>query len=157
MVTGTGRLTQVTDRIDGAMRAVKAAGLPDDTIQFIECGALTFSEGFDAAQRVLGSTSRPTAVFCTNDLLALGVLQVMTQRGISVPGEMSVVGYDDIDFAAAAAVPLTSVRQPSSRIGHVALELLLAETRAEDEGRPHEHHRVVFTPELVVRSSSGPA
>jgi LacI family transcriptional regulator len=157
MVVGPQRLSQVRDRILGARRAAEEAGLPEETVQLVECPALTFADGLDAAQRILGTTPRPTAVFCANDLAALGVLQVLTQRGISVPTEMSLVGYDDIDFAAAAAVPLTSVRQPSDRIGHVALELLLAEVRDRDAGREHEHNRVIFKPELVVRSSSGPA
>lgn len=157
MVIGPERLSQVQDRVLGARRAVLEAGLPEDTLQLVECPALTFADGLDAAQRILGATPRPTAVFCANDLAALGVLQVLTQRGISVPADMSLVGYDDIDFAAAAAVPLTSVRQPSDRIGHVALELLLAEVRDRDAGREHEHHRMVFKPELVVRGSSGPA
>jgi LacI family transcriptional regulator len=157
MVIGPRRLSQVHDRVAGAHRAVGSAGLPHDTITLIECSALTFADGRDAAQRLLGATPRPTAVFCANDLIALGVLQVMTERGIKVPDEISLVGYDDIEFAGAAAVPLTSVRQPSTRIGRVALELLLAEVREQEEGAGHEHHRVVFTPELVVRRSSGPA
>jgi len=156
MLTGHTRLSQVRDRIEGARVAVRQAGLPDDTLQLVDCPTLTFADGLDAARRVLGTTPHPTAIFCTNDLLALGVLQVMTQQGISVPDEISVVGYDDIDFAAAAAVPLTSVRQPSNQLGRIALELLLAEVAASETGQAHEHHRVVFTPELVVRSSSGP-
>jgi LacI family transcriptional regulator len=56
-------------------------------------------------------------VFCANDLLALGVLQEMTQRGIRVPADIAIVGYDDIEFAAAAAVPLSSVRQPREQLG----------------------------------------
>jgi DNA-binding LacI/PurR family transcriptional regulator len=66
---------------------------------------------------------------------------------------MAIVGYDDIDFASAAAVPLTSVRQPAHRIGRTAAELLIAET--DEEAAPaHEHRKIVFQPELVVRSSS---
>ena len=154
MVIGPPRLSQVKDRIDGANRAVRSARLRADTLQFVECPALRFSDGIDAARRILGTTPWPTAVFCANDLMALGVLQVLTQQGIRVPEQISVVSYDDIDFAGAAAVPLTSVRQPRNSLGQVALELLLAEVRAAEQGNQHEHHRVVFTPELVVRSSS---
>ena len=94
---------------------------------------------------------RPTAVFCANDLLALGVLQEMTLRGVRVPRDVAIVGYDDIDFAAAAAVPLSSVRQPREQLGRAAAELLLEE--ANDPGH-HEHRHVVFKPELVVREST---
>ncbi len=90
-------------------------------------------------------------MFCANDMLALGVLQVMVRAGVRVPDDLAIVGYDDIDFAAAAAVPLTSVRQPRQLIGRTAAELVIAETMSPDE---HEHQRVVFTPELVVRESS---
>jgi LacI family transcriptional regulator len=102
---------------------------------------------------------RPTAVFCANDLLAIGFLQQMIQQGVGVPDEMAIVGYDDIEFAAAAAVPLTSVSQPRYELGRRACELLLAEAdallgrRTGDGG--HVHEQVEFTPELVVRASSG--
>ncbi len=95
---------------------------------------------------------RPTAVFCANDLLALGLLQEMTRRHLDVPGDLAIVGYDDIDFAAAAAVPLTSVRQPSAQLGRAAAELLIEEVAAE---ATHRHRQVIFEPELVVRASTG--
>jgi LacI family transcriptional regulator len=97
-------------------------------------------------------------VFCANDLLALGVLQAMYAAGVGVPDDLAIVGYDDIEFAAAAAVPLTSVRQPAVTMGALAAEMLLEETEESEErgahaGR-HEHRRVVLQPELVVRRSS---
>jgi LacI family transcriptional regulator len=94
---------------------------------------------------------RPTAVFCANDLLALGVLQEMTASRIRVPEAISIVGYDDIDFAAAAAVPLSSVRQPRQQLGRTAAQLLLEEALGDAS---HQHRQVVFEPELVVRQSS---
>jgi LacI family transcriptional regulator len=90
-------------------------------------------------------------VFCANDLIALGVLQEMTRNRIRVPEDVSIVGYDDIDFAAAAAVPLTSVRQPRQQLGRTAARMLLDEAAADDA---HQHHQVIFEPELVVRQST---
>lgn len=85
-----------------------------------------------------------------NDLIALGLLQHAIGRGWSVPGDLALVGYDDIEFAAAAAVPLTSVRQPRQELGRTAAELVL-----DDGNNPkHEHRQVVFTPTLVARSST---
>jgi LacI family transcriptional regulator len=75
----------------------------------------------------------------------------MTMRGVNVPRDITIVGYDDIDFAAAAAVPLTSVRQPREQLGRAAAQLLLEEA---NEPRLHQHRHVVFQPELVVRDSS---
>jgi LacI family transcriptional regulator len=87
---------------------------------------------------------------CANDLLALGLLQQCVALGMEVPGDLAIVGYDDIVFAAAAAVPLTSVRQPRRQLGRTAGELLLDEARNPD----HQHRQVLFTPELVVRAST---
>jgi LacI family transcriptional regulator len=89
-------------------------------------------------------------VLAVNDLVALGVLQgVSILGGVRVPQDLAIVGYDDIDFAAAAAVPITSIRQPRNRIGAEALDLLLAEIDGNDV-----HRRIVFQPELVVREST---
>ena len=116
----------------------------------LEAIGLDVASGRDAGARLLGMIPRPTAVFCANDLLALGVLQAMVGAGVRVPDEMAIVGYDDIEFAGAAAVPLTSVRQPAQRLGRTAAELLLAETADPEVA----HQAVVFTPELVVREST---
>ena len=68
-----------------------------------------------------------------------------------MPGDVAIVGYDDIAFAEAAAVPLSSVRQPRHQLGKAAAELLIEEV---ETGRPHAHRQVVFEPELIVRASS---
>ena len=73
------------------------------------------------------AAQRPTAAVCANDLIALGLLQEMVRQGVHVPDDFAIVGYDDIDFAAAAAVPLTSVRKPRQELGRRAAELLLDE------------------------------
>jgi LacI family transcriptional regulator len=78
----------------------------------------------------------------------------MTRRGIRVPRDVAIVGYDDIEFAAAAAVPLSSVRQPRHQLGRTAAEMVIEE--ASDNGT-HEHRQVVFEPELVIRESSDAA
>ena len=152
-LSGPAHLAQSRDRHAGALAAFAEAGLPPDRLTVLEAARFDVTAGREAAARLLGMADRPTAVFCANDLLALGVLQALYAAGLRVPQEMAIVGYDDIDFASAAAVPLTSVRQPAHRIGRTAAELLIAET---DEGAPaaHAHQRIVFQPELVVRASS---
>ncbi len=92
-------------------------------------------------------------MFCANDLLALGVLQEMTTHRIGVPDSVAIVGYDDVDFAAAAAVPLSSVRQPRHQLGRAAAQLLIEEALGDGT---HRHRQVVFEPDLVVRASSRP-
>ncbi len=151
-VGGPAALGQVRDRLAGARRAWADAGRPEEALVHLQTGGLSVEEGRGAGERLAGLplARRPTAVFCANDLLALGVLQHTIASGRSVPGDLAIVGYDDIDFAAAAAVPLTSVRQPRLELGRRAAELVLAE--ASDP--QHEHERIIFTPELVARAST---
>lgn len=151
-VAGPMSMRQCRDRHDGVVRAFARSGADPDQLVVIEQAALNVTAGQRAAERLLTQRPRPTAVFCANDLLALGVLQTLLSLGVDVPGDMALVGYDDIEFAAAAAVPLTSVRQPRRDIGRTAVQLLVAEINGEDD---HEHQHVVFEPGLSVRRSSG--
>jgi LacI family transcriptional regulator len=152
-IGGPMSIVQVADRLRGAQAALEAAGRSADDLAVLTTDALNVAEGQRAGERLLGlpRARRPTAAFCANDLLALGLLQQMTRMGVDVPDGLAIVGYDDIEFAAAAAVPLSSVRQPRQLLGRTAAELLLTES---DEGDRHEHQRVLFHPELVVRTSS---
>ncbi|WP_245848354.1 LacI family DNA-binding transcriptional regulator [Lentzea kentuckyensis] len=151
MIGGPLSIPQVRDRREGASRALANAGLPPEAMTFLETKGLQVAEGRGAGERLVGlpASRRPTAAFCANDLLALGLLQSMTQQGLKVPDDLAVVGYDDIEFAAAAAVPLTSVRQPREQLGRTAAQLLLSENDPD-----HEHRHVRFQPELVVRAST---
>jgi LacI family transcriptional regulator len=152
-VGGPVSLRQVADRREGARRALSRAGGSADDLILIDTPALTVAAGKAAglAMADSGAADRPTAVFCANDLVALGLLQAMTQNGIKVPDDIAIVGYDDIDFAAAAAVPLSSVRQPRNQIGRTAAQLLLEESLDQES---HKHRQVIFQPELEIRRSS---
>ena len=154
-ISGPPHLQQIRDRREGMLQALAEAGLGPDALLEIPAARLDVAAGRDAASRLLGLGQRPTAVFCANDLLALGVLQVVYAAGIAVPRDLAIVGYDDIEFAAAAVVPLTSVRQPAADMGRMAAELLLEETGPDAAG--HQHQRAVLLPELVVRGSSLPS
>ncbi|SEG89663.1 transcriptional regulator, LacI family [Actinacidiphila yanglinensis] len=153
-ISGPSHLQQVKDRRAGMLQALAEAGLGPEALLEIPAQRLDVAAGRDAASRLLGLAQRPTAVFCANDLLALGVLQVVYAAGIAVPRDLAIVGYDDIEFAAAAVVPLTSVRQPAAEMGRMAAELLLEETGPR--AAQHAHQRAVLLPELVVRGSSLP-
>ena len=151
-VGGPHSIGQVRDRLTGAQQALQAAKRTDTTLTVIESEALTVAEGRSACERIAGTpkSSRPTAAFCANDLLALGLLQQCVSLGIRVPEDLAIVGYDDIEFAGAAAVPLTSVRQPRRELGRTAADLLLDEA----ENPEHQHQQVLFTPVLVARAST---
>ncbi|MBT8226740.1 MAG: LacI family DNA-binding transcriptional regulator [Dactylosporangium sp.] len=144
---------QVVDRHEGCSAALVGRIGASAHLLVVSTACLTVAAGRRAGEDIadLPTQRRPTAVFCANDLLALGLLQTMTQRGITVPNEIAIVGYDDIEFAGAAAVPLSSIRQPREQLGRTAAQLLLEEI---NDGGTHQHRHVVFKPQLVVRRSS---
>lgn len=149
-VGGPADVRQVADRLAGAHRALAAA--PDATLEVIDVDALTVRAGRRVGDALAARppAQRPDAVFCANDLLAVGLLQgAAILGGIRVPEELALIGYDDIDFAATAVVPLSSVRQPARRMGATAVELLL-EVIADSTAT----RAVRFRPELVRRDST---
>ena len=92
-----------------------------------------------------------TAIICGNDLLALGAIRSLRSHGYETPDDVSVVGYDDIDFASSATVPLTSIAQPKYQLGFAAAELVIDECR---NPASHVHQRIAFQPQLIVRGST---
>src|SRR3954465_10687082 len=152
-IGGSSGLPQGQERHDGGVAAVREGTGGDDALTVFSPGTLTVAGGREAAAQIIGLPAgrRPTAAVCANDLLALGLLQEMVRHGVRVPDDFAIVGYDDIDFAAAAAVPLTSVRKPRQELGRPAARLLLDEASA---GGDHVHQQPVFEPTLVVRESS---
>ncbi|WP_240770264.1 LacI family DNA-binding transcriptional regulator [Nocardioides sp. GY 10127] len=151
-IGGPADLGQVRDRLEGARSAWSDAGLDPEDLLTLRTEDLRVADGREAGQRLVGlpASRRPTAAFCVNDLIALGLLQQITQAGLRTPDDLAILGYDDIDYAAAAAVPLSSVRQPRQQLGRTAADLAMTEAA----GGPHTHRRVLFTPELVARAST---
>lgn len=150
-VGGPLELRQVADRLVGARQAVGA--VPGAQLEVLEGAALSVLEGRRLGEQLVARPveERPDAVFTANDLLAVGLLQALVMNGaVRVPDDIALIGFDDIDFASATIVPLSSIRQPSRLIGQTALGILLEE--ADDpELAPRQ---VVFQPELVIRDSS---
>ncbi|MFC5729436.1 MULTISPECIES: LacI family DNA-binding transcriptional regulator [Nocardioides] len=149
-VGGPRGLNQVKDRLAAAeMVASASRGV---ALRFVETATMDADAGRRAAEDLLklDGRERPDAIFAANDLIALGVLQALTLARVRVPDDIAIVGYDDIDFAASAAIPITSVRQPREGMGQVAADLLL--DVIADPARRVRH--VVLEPELVVRRST---
>ena len=154
--TGRRRITYVTapetvrqsrERGIGLAEALRRRGV--GPAQHVVLPTLTGAAGYTATSEVL--RQRPDAVFCANDIVALGLLRGLLEAGVRIPRDIALVGYDDIEFAATAAVPLTSVSQPAHDLGRTAAALLAAERNA---GSGHVHENVVFQPELVIRAST---
>lgn len=148
VVTGWRGLTTIADRLVGIEEAFTAAGLRFHDVPVIEA-EFTRSGGKVAAERVLAEHPEVTAVLALNDDMAIGVLSVLRARGIRVPDQMSVSGFDDVAVAQDLAPSLTTVRLPMVSMGEQALELALKEPAA----RPR---RRVAGAELVVRDSTAP-
>lgn len=146
-------LRQVADRLTGARKVVSE--LRGVRFEVVETAELTVRAGQHAARNLVerDRRDRPDAVFTANDLLAFGVLQQLILSGdLRVPQDVMLVGYDDIDFAQAAIVPLTSVRQPARLMGETGIEFLLAEADGDADFTPRQ---VVYQPTLVERASTG--
>jgi LacI family transcriptional regulator len=151
-IGGPESLGQVHERLVGAREMWESLGNDPEDLIYLPTETLSVSEGRSAGERLAGLAARrrPTAAFCANDLLALGLLQQSIGAGLRVPDDLAIVGFDDIEFAAAAAVPLTSVRQPRQELGRAAAQLVLDEATNPD----HRHQQLQFTPELVARAST---
>ena len=145
-------IRQVADRLEGASDAVRESR--DATLEVLNVSERTIDDGRDVARAIAArpGDARPDAIFAVNDLLALGLLQVLVvEHGIRVPEDIAIVGYDDIQFGEASIIPLTSVRTPHQDFGIAAVDLLLRELSDEPSDAPRQ---VVFQPELVVREST---
>jgi LacI family transcriptional regulator len=154
MLTGPHAIRPCRDRLTGLRRAVERRGLdPDAVVREVPVPTLDAGGAAAAFAPLLEGDRVPTAVFCVNDLVAIGVQREIRRRRPDLIGSIAIVGYDDIEIAAELATPLTSVRQPAHALGYRAAEILLARADADAPGAEHQ----VFQPELVVRSSSVPA
>ncbi len=151
VVNGPHSIPQCAARGRGVDRSAR---ILSTRITALDVPLMNTAAGEKVTADFLGLNDRPTAVFCANDLLALGVLRSLLTAGVRVPEDVSLVGYDDIAFCASAAVPLSSIAQPAYQLGMTATGLLLDECEA---GERHAHQRVMFQPRLVARSSSGPS
>jgi LacI family transcriptional regulator len=156
-VNGPVTIKWCADRRQGVREAAVQRGLnPKRAILEVTVSALTAHEGEAIVDKLLRATPQPTALFCANDLLALGVLRQLAERGIAVPDDLALVGYDDVDFARVLSPPLTSIRQPAYDVGRTAAQLLIEEIRQLQERlQKRQPRQVLFQPELAVRQSSG--
>ncbi len=129
------------------------AGLdPDRAIVPLAAETDNAHAGAACAEAFLQLEDLPTAIFCGNDYLAMGVMYELARRQVAVPQEVALIGYDDIDLASMLAVPLTTIRQPKYDLGFAATDLLLDEIVNKAS---HTHRQIVFRPELIVRQSTG--
>ena len=134
----------------GYKQTLEEHGLECDPALTIETESSEFG-GAEATRKVLGLQPRPTAIFCYEDQIAVGALAALRQAGLKVPQEMSVVGIDDIAMAAWVSPPLTTVQQPTHKMGQMAVKMVLRQL----EGKSALGD-IVTPGELIIRESSAP-
>jgi LacI family transcriptional regulator len=148
-IAGPSSITPSAERIIGYRRALEQAGLPYDETLILR-GDYHAQSGMEIAHSILKLEPRPTAIFAMNDLMALGALRAAAEAGYSVPKDLAVVGYDDLELAHFTNPPLTTIAQPKKQIGARAIDLLVERIAHKD--RPPS--RLVLPPELIVRRST---
>ncbi|MEM9937361.1 MAG: LacI family DNA-binding transcriptional regulator [Pseudomonadota bacterium] len=137
-----------TKRYDGYRQCLEDSGIRfDDTL--IVAGDYSLRSGFEGARKLIALNPRPTAIFATNDDMAVGAMTTVMASGLSIPKDISVAGFDDTRLAAAVWPALTTIRQPLEQMASAAAERLMS----PDDGAAQE---TVFDFELIIRASTGP-
>ncbi len=154
-IKGHPNQTVSQQRMDGFMTALKAAGIPQEDVR-VEQGYFTYRSGLEAAERLLNVKERPTAIFAANDDMAAATAGLAHRLGLDVPGDVSIVGFDDTSIAANIWPALTTVHQPIAAMARAAVDLVLEEIRRHRDGTG-EPRQLMHPHTLIVRDSAGPA
>jgi LacI family transcriptional regulator len=155
-ITGSSYTGQSQERQRGYQDALKQAGIRPLKGLVVQ-GDFTQSGGFDAAKLLLSQPKLPTAIFAANDAMALGAMDAIKEKGLHIPGNISVVGFDDMPAANHAYPRLTTVRQPLSEIGAQAVRLILQRIRAHAASGEGVESLIELPSALVIRDSCGPS
>ncbi|QIK79925.1 substrate-binding domain-containing protein [Sphingomonas piscis] len=143
------------DRAQGFADALKEAGMKVDDMA-VEQGYFSYRSGIIATERLLKRAKRPTAIFASNDDMAAAAISVIHRHGMSVPQDISVVGFDDTMLATSVWPELTTVKQPIAAMAEAALDLLMADLRSRITKTQRKVNERVLTHALIIRESSGP-
>ena len=149
VITGRRDENASRDRLAGFFSAFLEAGLSADPTLIVEAD-FEIDGGCQAAHGLFARADAPTAIFAFNDNMAVGALRAARERGLDVPGDLSVMGFDDIDIASVVTPAISTVRQPLQEMGRVAAGMLYRLI----EGQPPEAARVELSTRLVVRAST---
>lgn len=151
-ITGPASWCATTDRLAGYYAVLSSAGLVIDPALAVAAD-FTIEGGMQAANQLLALSEPPTAIFAFNDEMAVGTLRAAEQRGLRVPEDLSIVGFDDATFASYTTPALTTVRQPSRELGRVGIGILFRQM----QGQTIEARKIELSTRLIVRESTGPA
>ncbi|WP_176590424.1 LacI family DNA-binding transcriptional regulator [Sphingobium sp. EM0848] len=139
-------------RLEGYRAALAEAGIaPDDAL--VEQGYFTYHSGLEAAEQILTLPQRPTAIFASNDDMAAAAVAIAHRRGLDVPGDLTVCGFDDTSLATTIWPELTTIRQPISAMSRAAVELLVKQIRARKNKSTEQLAHLLLDYELIRRQS----
>ena len=150
-ITGPPGWVATEERREGYHAALEAVGIPLDPKLELEAD-FDFAPGAEAAAQLLGLPEPPSAIFAFNDSIAIGALRAARERGLRVPDDLSILGFDDVKYAGIAVPPLTTVRQPLADMGRTAVNLLIRLL----ERQSFETMHIELPTRLVVRESTAP-
>jgi LacI family transcriptional regulator len=154
-ITGNANTSASAQRRSGYEAALKEAGITlDDAL--IAHGLFTYRSGLDAAASLLDLTKRPTAIFASNDDMAAAAVAVAHRRHLDVPGDLTVCGFDDTDFARSIWPELTTIHQPIADMSRAAVEMLVRKIRARRAGKDEPVEQAVLDFTMVRRDSDSP-
>jgi len=151
-IIGNPNQTASSRRLEGYRNALTKAGLTVDE-DLIAQGLFTYRSGLDAAERLLELAEPPSAIFASNDDMAAATVAVAHRRGLDVPGDLTVCGFDDTALATTIWPELTTIHQPITDMSRAAVELLVDEIRLRRSGQPTEHRHMLLDFTLVRRQS----
>ena len=143
------------DRYRGFCEALTEAGIDANAVP-VEQGYFSYRSGLMAGERLLSRANAPTAIFASNDDMAAATISAAHRRGLDVPDDLSIVGFDDTALATSVWPELTTVKQPIAAMAEAALELLIADLRRRRTGAPHKFAERVLSHQMIIRESSGP-
>ncbi len=163
IITGNMEMDSASDRLEGYRAALQQAGIPHDP-NLVYLGDYSETSGLEGLLALLSLPNPPTAVFASNDMMALGALEAARMRNIAVPSQLSIVGFDDIPMASLSYPRLTTVRQPLAEMGRVATRMILrrlnwGERKGDGENAVASNlmmQSVVLPTELIVRGTAAP-
>ena len=149
VITGFRENPHTIERLEGYKQSLADAGIPLEKALIAE-GDFTMWSGQNAAHKFFQIENPPTAIFCMNDEMAVGAIQTIKSKGLSVPGDVSVTGFDDITYAKYWDPGLTTIAQPAEEFGKISTDLLLRII----EGEQLEHQDIVLPTEFIIRKST---
>jgi LacI family transcriptional regulator len=151
VVGGSSESSVGLERLEGGKKALEAYGIEQREDYFLG-GNFLRESGYQGGKRFLQMAEPPSAIFATNDYMAIGVYQALVEEGVKVPEEIALIGFNDIELSGMKGIDLSTIGQKKFEMGTIAVELLVKRIEGSESGPPKE---ILLKPELVIRKTCG--